>query len=164
MVRSVPRTIQVVALCGTVMALIALVALYAIGNGSATPTVVLSVLVCEVFCLFVLVRALFCRVEWDAEGGVYHGLTKTLPWRWERVRSVGRQTAYVAGSTGTSPQITLQGGRRIVLVGLSDPRHPDAEERLMAALREHVTTLAPKRAAAQEIVDRLRERDQGPSA
>ncbi len=147
-----------------VMALVAWVAWFGAGRAGAASMLV-SAAVCEAFCLYVLARALRCRLEWDAEGGSYHGLTKTVRWTWDRVRSVGRQSVYAIGSTGSSPEVALLGGRRrIVLVGLSDPARPEAEDDLIARLRDALDAhRAAHPSAAQQLADLLR-RDARPDA
>ena len=55
-------------------------------------------------------------------------------------------------STGSTPAIQLADGTEIVLVGLSDPKHPDAEDALIGRMASFV----PERPTAEQVVDALR--------
>lgn len=121
-------------LAAGVMGLVA----YALMAGTAG-TILLAGPVCATFLLIVAVRAVRSRVELDATGGRYVGFVRTRSWRWTQARAVGRQSTFAVGSTGSTPEVALRDGTAIVLVALSDPRHPAAEDALIARCRELMT-------------------------
>ena len=156
---SSPRRLELAAIAAAAFVLTVVVMVYAItANGS--PTMTFAGPVALVFLGVVAVRARSARGEFDASGGVYHGLVRTRRWTWAGVRFVGRQTSYAFGSTGATPELVLRGGGRLVLVAVADPRRPDAEEetigRLRAALADYQATHP---SAAEQLVDLLKEKD-----
>lgn len=165
-----PRRFRVAAMTAGALAIAAFVGLAGGGVGSLDqhPTThavsVLAAALSAAFLGYVTVRALLSRVELDEVGGRYVGLVRTIRWRWAQVRAVGRQRAYAFGSTGSSPALTLRRGREVVLVGLSDPGHPGAEDALIAALQAHLDAAraAAPPSPAQGIVDDLLRRDEDP--
>lgn len=130
-----PRRFWVAGVSLAALVFVGAVLAFALAAGRAG-TLVLAGPVCIAFLAIVTARALRTRLEVDAAGGTYFGLVRTRSWTWPQVRHVGRQTAYSFGSTGSTPEVLLRGGRHIVLVGLSNPRHPDAEDALIASCRD----------------------------
>lgn len=169
---SSPRRLELAAIAAATFALTVVVMVYAItANGS--PTMTFAGPVALVFLGVVTARALRTRVEFDADGGVYHGLVRTRRWSWGQVRFVGRQSAFAFGSTGATPELLLRGGGHLVLVGVADPRHPAAEDETVGRLRAAQEAYrATHPSAAEQLVALLKEPDvsadeqagQGPDA
>ena len=152
---SSPRRFLIAGVAVVMAALIAVVTWWAIVSGKMAAMLAAGP-ICIAFLAVVVVRALRTRVEWDADGGRYHGLVRTRAWSWSEVRFVGRQSTYAFGSTGSTPELTLRGGRHLVLVGLSDPGHPDAEDAAIGRLRAAADAYkATHPSAAEQLVAML---------
>jgi len=158
---SSPRRLELAAVAAATFALTVVVMVYAISaNGS--PTMTFAGPVALVFLGVVTARAFRTRVEFDGEGGVYHGLVRTRRWSWAQVRVVARQTTYAFGSTGSTPELFLRGGGHLVLVGVADPRHPEAEDETVGRLRAaHEAYRATHPSTAEQVVALLREPEAG---
>lgn len=159
-----PRRFLVVGICAAAALVVSGVLGYAVASGRPG-TMMIAGPVCLAFLLVVGVRAARSHLDVDASGGTYAGFVRTRSWRWPQVRHVGRQGTYAVGSTGTSPAITFRGGAGLVLVALSDPRHPEAEDALIARCRELMDAakgLEPS--VAERLVEMLTEPPADPTA
>lgn len=151
-----PRRFTIVVAALALMAVTATMTSVAVASGRY-PTMLVAGPIVMAFLVVATVRAVRTRVEVDADGGTYHGLVRTRRWSWGEVRFIGRQSTYALASTGSSPELTLRGGGHLVLVGVSDPKHPDAEDRLIATMRGlHEAYRAAHPTAAEQLAELLK--------